>query len=133
MVYLPQTFIDPQLQNSVTTCHLFFERPFVALVYHTPVAQIVVQHPQQAVWNLPPHHRINEVLPSRGVERIAYVNANRRTESLTFSNSSSCFSGEVHHCLDGVQCGPAFPKADLVLEKAAFANHVTLYSSVLRE
>ena len=34
------------------TCHLFHERPFVALVYHPPVAQIVIYHSKQVVWNL---------------------------------------------------------------------------------
>ena len=34
------------------TCHLFLERPFVALTYHPPVAQIVIYHSQQVVWNL---------------------------------------------------------------------------------
>ena len=87
-----------------TLCHLFFERPFVALVYHPPVVQIVVHYPQQVVWNFLPHHRLDAVLSSRGIERIAYVNANQRTESLTFTSSPSRFSGDVCHCLDGVHC-----------------------------
>ena len=105
------------------TCHLFLERSFVALVYHPPVAQIVIYHSQQVVWNLFPHHRLDADVSSRGIERIAYVNADKRAESLTPSSSSSCFSGDVHHCLDGVNCGPAFPKAELVFRETILANH----------
>ena len=65
------------------TCHLFLERPFVALIYHPPVAQIVIYHSQQVVWNLFAHNRLDADVPSRGIERIGYVNANQRAESLT--------------------------------------------------
>ena len=51
------------------TCHLFFERPLVAIVYHPPVAQIVIYHSQQVVWNLIPHHRLDADVPARGIER----------------------------------------------------------------
>ena len=39
--------------------------PYVALVYHPPVAQIVIYHSQQVVWNLFPHHRLDADVPSR--------------------------------------------------------------------
>ena len=51
----------------------------------------------------------------RTVSRISSLTANQRGESLTFTSYSSCFSVDVHHCLDGVHRGPAFPKAELVL------------------
>ena len=108
------------------TCHLFFEKPLVALVYDPPVAQIVIYHLQQVVWNLFPHHRLDADVPPCGIERIAYVNADQRVESLTLTSSSSCFSGNVHHCLDGVNCGPAFSKTELVFRETVLADHVTL-------
>ena len=96
----------------------------VALVYHPPVAHIVIYHSQQVVWNLLPHHRLDADVPSRGIERIAYVNADQCAESLTLASSSSYFSGDVHHCLNGVNCGPAFPKAELVFRETILVNHV---------
>ena len=98
------------------TCHL------------PPVAQIVIYHSQQVVWNLFPHHRLDADVPSRGIKRIAYVNADQRAESFTLTTSSSCFSGDVHICLDGVNCGPAFPKAEMVFRETVLADHVTLWS-----
>ena len=65
-------------------------------------------------------------VPSRGIERIAYVNADQSAESLTLTSSSSGFSGDVHYCLDGVNCGPAFPKVELVFRETILADHVTL-------
>ena len=109
-----------------TTCHLFYERSFVALVYHSPVAQIVVYHPQQVVWNLLRHHCLDAVLRTRSIKCISYVNANQRAEPLKFTSSSSCFSSVVHHCLNRVHCVPAFPKAELALREAVPANHVIL-------
>ena len=105
---------------------LFFERPLVALVYHPPVAQIIIYHSQQVIWNFFPHHRLDAAVPPRGIKRIAYVNADQRAESLTLTISSSCLSGDVHHCLDGVNCGSAFPKAELVFRETVLADHVTL-------
>ena len=107
---VPKKWTHPWPLNGAT-CHLSFGRPLVALVYHPPVAQIVIYHSQQVVWNLFPHHRLDADVPPRGIERIAYVNADQRAESLTLTSSSSSLSGEVHHFLDGVNCGPAFPKA----------------------
>ena len=48
------------------------------------------------------------------------------------TSSSSCFSGDVHHCLYGVNCGLAFPKAELVLRETILADHVTLWSLFLQ-
>ena len=87
---------------------------------------IVFYHSQQVVWKLFLHHRRVADVPSRGIERISYVNADQRAESLTLTSSSSCFSGDVHHCLDGVNCGPAFPKAEVVYRETILADHVTL-------
>ena len=81
---------------------------------------------QQVVWNLFPHHRFDADVPPRGIERIPYVNAHQRAESLVLTSSSSCFSDDVHHCLDGFNCGPAFPKAELVFRETVLADHVTL-------
>ena len=39
---------------------------------------------------------------------------------------SPCFSGDFHYCLDGVNCGPVFPKAELVFRETVLAEHVTL-------
>ena len=111
-----------------TTCHFIFEGLFLPLVYYPPVAQVVVYYPQQIVWNLLSHHHLNTVLLTRGIERIAYVNADQGAESLTLSSSSSCFSGDGHHYLDGVYCRRAIPKAELVLRETVFTNHVTLWS-----
>ena len=105
------------------TCHLFFERLFVALVYQTPVAQIVTYHSQQVVWNIFPHYRLDADVPPCGIERIAYVNADQRAESLTLTSSSFCFSGNVHHCLDGVNFRTAFPKAELFFRETVLADH----------
>ena len=147
----PQTFIDPQLQDSdvfssthdkcvireaddarssrqaqeivmhdvpnkwsysrtlrSATCHLFCERPFVALIYHPPVAQIVIYHPQQVDWNLLLHHLLDADIPSCGIIRISYVNADQGANSLTLTSSFSCICGNVNHSLDSVYSGPAF-------------------------
>ena len=109
-----------------TAFHLSFKRLFVALVYHPPVDQIVIYHSQQVVWNLFPHHPLDADVPPRGIERIAYVNANQRTESLTNTSSFSCICGDVNHSLDGVHSGPAFLKAVLIFRKTLLADHVTL-------
>ena len=122
---VPHEWFHPRPLRGAT-CHLFFERTFFALVYHPPVAQIIVYHPQQVVWNLFLRYRLDAVLPSRGIKRIAYVNANQSTESLKYTSSSSCLSGDVHHCLDGVHCWPVFSKAELVLRETVLANHVIL-------
>ena len=53
--------------------------------------------------------------------RIAYVNADQRTESVTLTSASSCFSADVYPCLDCVQCEPAFPKAELVHRERLFS------------
>ena len=90
-----------------------FERPFVALVYHPPVAQIVIYHSQQVVWNLFPHHRLDADISPRGIERIAYVNADQRAESLTLTSSFSWICSDVNHSLDSVHDGPAFPEYEL--------------------
>ena len=50
----------------------------------------------------------------------------QRAQSLLLTSFSSCFSGDFHHCLDGVNCGPAFPKAKLVSRETILADHVTL-------
>ena len=102
------------------------ERPFVALVYHPPVAQIVIYHLQQVVWNPFPRHGLDAEVPSRGDERVAYVNADQRAESLKLISSSSCFNGDVHQCLDSVHCELAFPKAELVFRETILADDVTL-------
>ena len=107
-LYLPQNFIDPRLQDSDVlsgahdkcvihdvpnewthsrplrgaTCHIFFERPFVTLVYHLPFAQIVIYHSQQVVWNRFLHHRLDADIPLRGIQRIAYVNADNAQNPL---------------------------------------------------
>ena len=67
---VPNEWIHPRPLRGAT-CHLFLERPFVALVYHPPVAQIVIYHSQQVVWNLFPHHHLDADVPTRGIERIA--------------------------------------------------------------
>ena len=92
------------------TCHLFFERLLVALVYHPPV-------------KLMPRCRCST---SRYWTHCVCYIANQRAESLALTSSSSCFSGDVHHCLDDVNCGPAFSKAELVFRETVFADHVTL-------
>ena len=93
-----------------------------------PIAQIVIHNSQRLVWNLLTHHHLDAAVPPRSIKSIAYVNADQRAESLTLTSSFSCLSGDVHHCLDGVNCGPAFPKNELVLRKAALADHATLQS-----
>ena len=108
------------------TCHLFFERQFNALVYHPPVAQIVIYHSRHVIWNLFAHDLLNADVPPRGIKRIAYANADQRAESLTITSSTSCFIGDVHHCLDGVNCGPAFSKDELVFRQTVLFDHVTL-------
>ena len=40
------------------------------------------------------HHRLDAVFPSRGIKRIAYVNADQRTESLSLTSSSLCFHSD---------------------------------------
>ena len=74
------------------------------------------------------HHCLDADVPPRGIERIAYVNADQRAESLTLASSTSCLSGDVHHCLDGVNCGPTFPKTKLVFRETVLTDHVTLQS-----
>ena len=54
-----------------------------ALIYHPPVAQIVIYHSQQVVWTFP-HHRLDADVPSRGIERIAYVNTDQRAEPYAY-------------------------------------------------
>ena len=108
------------------TCHLFFERPFGTLVYHPPVAQIVIYHSQQVVWNLFPHQRLDADIPPRGIERIAYVSADQRAESLTLSSFFSCICVDVNHNLDSVHSGPAFPESELVFREAVFPDQESL-------
>ena len=45
------------------------------------------------------HHRLDADIPSRGIKRIAYVNAYIRAESLTLTSSLSCICGNVTHSL----------------------------------
>ena len=108
------------------TCHLFCERPFVALIYHPPVAQIVIYHPQQVVWNLFLHHRLDADIPSRGIERIAYVNSDQREESLTLTSSFSCICGDVNHSLDSVHTGRASPEPELVFWETVLPDQKSL-------
>ena len=68
------------------------------------------------------------LLTNRGIERLPYVNAEQRAESLTLSSSSSYFCFDVHNFLDGVQCGTAFLKAELVVGKNVLVTHVTQWS-----
>ena len=92
----------------------------------TPVTQTVIYHSQQVVWNLFSDHCLDADVPPRGIECLAYVNAAQRVESLTLTSSSSCFSGDVHHCPGGVNCGPAFSKTKLVFRETVLADHMTL-------
>ena len=100
------------------------------LVCH--LSTIYFYHPQQVVWNLLKHHCLNAVLLSRGIERILYINADQRAESLTLTSSSSflCPSIPIHHCLDSVYCGPTIPKAELILRKTVLANRVQKFLSL---
>ena len=75
--------------------------------------------------NLLPHHRFHAVLPSCDIKGIAYVYANKRAESLTFTSSFSCFSSNVHHCLDSVHSETFFSTAELVLRETVIAHHIT--------
>ena len=71
------------------------------------------------------HHRLDADLPVRGIERIAYVNADQRAESLTPASFSSYVCGHVYHSLDGVHSGPAFPEPELVLRKTVLPDQET--------
>ena len=117
-----------QLALPVTPEEHHMLRPFIALIYHSPVVYIVIYHPQQVFWNLLLHHRLDADLPSRGIECIAHVNADHRPESLTLTSSSSCICGNVYYSLDGVHSGPVFPEPELVLRKTALSDKETLKS-----
>ena len=71
-------------------------------------------------------HHLDADVPSRGIERIACVNADQHAESLTLTSPYSCFSGDVHNSLACVDCGSTFPKAELLFRKTILADHVTL-------
>ena len=90
----PSNWSYPQPLRSAT-CNIFFERLFVILIYHPPIAQIVIYHPQRVVWNLLLHHRLDSDLPFRGIERTAYVNSDQCAESLTLTSSSMCICGNL--------------------------------------
>ena len=84
--------------------------------------------PKQIVWNLLLYHRLDADLPSRGIKRIMYVNADQRAESRTLTSSSSCFCGGVYHSLDGVNSGPAFPESELVSWETVLPDQESLKS-----
>ena len=65
---------------------------------------------------------------SGSVKRIAYVDSDQPAESLSLTSPSPCFYRDVHHCRDGVHCGPTFSKAELVLRQILLAHHVILKS-----
>ena len=87
---------------------------------------IVIYHLQQIVWDHFPHHRLDADVPSRGIKRIAYVNANQHTEYLTLTRSFSCICGDVNHSLDGVHSGPAFPESKLVFRETVLPDQESL-------
>ena len=80
----------------------------------------------QLVWNLFRHHHLNADIPPRGIERIAYVNADQRAESLTLISSFSCICGVVNHSLDSVHSESDFPKSELVLRETILPDHESL-------
>ena len=70
-------------------------------------------HSQQVALNLLLRHCLDAVLPSRGIKPIAYVNTNNRAESLTFTSSFSCFSGNVHSTYRKKLCTMYFTQSGL--------------------
>ena len=85
-----------------------------------------VYYSQQVVWNLFLHHRLDADILPRGIERIAYVNADQRAESLTLTSSFSRICCDVNPSLDSVHSGPALPESELVFREKVLSDQESL-------
>ena len=90
----------------------------------------LISYPQQVVWNLL-HHRLDADLLSRGIERIAYVNADQCAESFTFTSSFSYICGDVYHSLDCVTVDLPFLNPNWFFERPFSLTKIYLTRSTL--